>query len=305
MEVSTLVNKMLVLLVMIALGYFCNKIKIMDEVGTKKINTLLMKVLQCAMILSSVLSSEEQMTIGRMASFVGSAFIAFAVVMILGFIVSRMMHVDPRDRVVYRFATVFSNSGFIGYPVLAAIYGPGAVFYGALFNIASKILLYSLGIAWMKGGGGEKFKIKTLINSPMICTFIAILIMLLKIPIPAFISEAATSVGNTNTPIAMLVIGASLGSTPLKEAFGDWRVYVYSPLKLFLCPIIVHIVLSLIIKDQLLIDVCTLLTAMPSGAVTTTFALQYGQNSRLASRVVFVTTVLSMATIPLVVYFLM
>lgn len=103
----------------------------------------------------------------------------------------------------------------------------------------------------------------------------------------------------------MIVIGTSLGGIPLKKAFGNWRVYVASFVRLIVCPVVVWAVLRLFVHDPMMLGIPVLLAACPSAMIITVLCLQYGKDEALSSEVIFMSTVFSAATIPLLIWLLL
>ena len=117
--------------------------------------------------------------------------------------------------------------------------------------------------------------------------------------------DATTYFGDMILPLSMTIVGASLGSQRLRDVFADWKLYIYSPAKLLVAPVLLWAVMRLFISDGTLLATLTLLGATPCGAIAVMLSLQYGGNEKLATRAVFLTTVLSAATIPLVCWLLL
>ena len=225
----------------------------------------------------------------------------YAILVALSFLVPVIYRCKPGDKGIYSFMTIFGNTGFMGIPVSGAIFGGAASFYAALLNIPFNILAYTLGIALLNSRG-EKSKIqwKLLINPPMVASFLAVLLVCIKIPVPGPLSKAIGMLGDMIVPCSMIIIGASLGAQKLKDVFGDWHVYAFAPVRLFVVPLLLWSIMHFFIKDATLLGTITLLGAMPVASFATMLSIQYGGNVQMASRSVFVTTVLSVLTIPLI-----
>ena len=131
------------------------------------------------------------------------------------------------------------------------------------------------------------------------------MIVLTGIRFPAPVVTATTTLGGMTTAGAMLIIGASLSQMTLKEILGDWKVYVFSLIRLISGPVVVWAILRLFVDDPMLIAVAVVLAAMPSGTNATMMALQFGGQEKVASRGVFISTIFSLVTIPLIVFLLL
>lgn len=306
MHISTVINQMLVLLIILVIGVICRKTGVTDDVGNKKLSRLLINVCQSAMILASVMNSGSTASIGYVFQIIGVSALLYAFLILFSFAVPRMLGAPRGDWGLYRFMTIFGNVGFMGFPVIASVFGSDAVFYASLFNLPFNILMYTLGIS-LASGTGERtgLNIKQIINVPLAATILSLVIFLLRIPIPKPIAQATELLGDMVVPSAMLVIGTSLGGMSRKKMLGNWRLYVFTPLKLMLLPAIVYFLFGLFVKDQLLLGITTVMAALPVATNCTMLCLEYGGNEELSSSGTFMTTVLSVVTIPLMVYLLL
>ena len=305
MDISSLFNQMLILLIILVVGFIANKTNIIDQQGNKNLSKLTLNITQGAMILSSVMNANPSMSSAELFTLVGVSFLMYVILFIFSFVIRWLLRVPKKDGFTYQFAVMFGNVGFMGYPIVASLLGAEAIFYVSLFNIPFNILIYSLGIFLISGGDGYKFNLKSLANPPFFATFIAIGIFVLKIPIPAPIAGATKLLGDMVIPAAMLVIGSSLGRISLKDILGDWRIYVFLPLSLIVSPVIIWAVLKTFITNPLILNMAVIIAAMPVATNSTMLSMEYNGNEVLASKAVFMTTVASVVTIPLVISLLL
>ena len=305
MDISSLFNQMLILLIILVVGFIANKTNIIDQQGNKNLSKLTLNITQGAMILSSVMNANPSMSSAELLTLVGVSFLMYVILFIFSFVIRWLLRVPKKDGFTYQFAVMFGNVGFMGYPIVASLLGTEAIFYVSLFNIPFNILIYSLGIFLISGGDGYKFNLKSLANPPFFATFIAIGIFVLKIPIPAPIAGATKLLGDMVIPAAMLVIGSSLGRISLKDILGDWRIYVFLPLSLIVSPVIIWAVLRTFITNPLILNMAVIIAAMPVATNSTMLSMEYNGNEVLASKAVFMTTVASVVTIPLVISLLL
>lgn len=209
-------------------------------------------------------------------------------------------HTDDMKSVL-RYTMVFSNAAFMGFPVVDALFGRTGVFYASIYLIPYRILMWTLGVAlFVKGGSKDNLK-KILLNPSIIATFLGILIFLLPVKVPTVLNNAFDMVGSTTTPLSMIVIGALIADVKLKEVFSGYAIFYLSFIRLIALPALVFVILKLFNMDSTVVNIMTVLTAMPAGTMSAMLSERYGGNSSFASKCVFVTTVLSTATIPLIV----
>ena len=202
----------------------------------------------------------------------------------------------------YQFMMVFSNCSFMGYPVISALMGKEAIFYMSILLIPFNILAFTYGI-WLLSSGqdnGTKFNFKQLINSGTIASIAAVIIYANHFRFPVFIEDACSIVGNITTPLSMIVLGISLAQVPVKEMFNEIRVYPVAAVRLIGLPFLANYLIKIFTSDIMIIAVVTSTAAMPAASMCVMLSGLYGGNEKLASVGVFITTVLSVITIPII-----
>ena len=307
MDITIIINKMIQLFLVLALGYLLQKIGQMDKSFNKKLTSLLLNVTTPAMILHAVLSTEE----GAYEYQVGMAFVVgiayFIVIPLIGWLIAQVLRVHKPQQGAYIFMTTFGNVGFMGFPVINAIFGSGAMLYAAIFNMLFNLFAFTIGARMMLYGTGQKteMNLKHLLTPGMLSSLLALLLFFLKLPFPAIIVDTFDMVGSLTTPTAMLVIGSTLATIPLKEVFGEFRIYPYALLKQIILPVLLFPLLRLLIADELLRGVLLILIAMPVANLAVLFSTEYGGDEKLTAKAIFLTTLLSVCTIPLLVYWLL
>lgn len=303
MDIQVILMQMVQLFLVIGLGYFLFKVKILDVELNKRLTTLLLAVTTPALIISSVLSTTEYLPFTDILFVFLVGILVYIVLPILGWILVKIMRIPLPQQGLYIFMTVFSNIGFMGFPVMKAIFGNDAVFYTALFNMLFNLLVFSVGTGIMGYGTDRKmnFNPKDLLSPGVIASLVALVIYMAKIQFPNVISSTITMIGDITTPIAMLIIGSTLANIPLKEVFSELRIYPYTFIKQVIIPALAYPVLRLFIQDPLILGVTLIMISMPVANSAVLFATEYDGDVSLAAKAVFMTTLLSIVTIPLIV----
>ena len=303
MDIQIIVLQMIQLFLVIALGYLLLKIKILDVDFNQRLTTLLLSVTTPALIVSSVLSTTIEKDLSEIIFVFIVAIVIFMVLPILGLIIVKIMKVPLHQQGLYIFMTMFSNIGFMGFPVMKSIFGNEAVFLTAIFNMLFNLLVFTVGILFMNYRSAEKISInlRQLFSPGVVSSLVALLIYLTGFQMPDIISSTITMIGDITTPIAMMLIGSTLATIPLKEVFNELRVYPYTILKQIIIPIIAYPILNFFIKDALILGVSLIMISMPVGNIAVLFATEYHKDVALAAKTVFMTTLLSIITIPLIV----
>lgn len=304
MQIGILVNKMLMLFLLMLAGYLANKLRVIKTEMNQPLTKLVINItLPCTIIAVSFSSLELN---GKTTLiFIALSVLATVVGFIAGALLAHLMRAPKRDRGIYSFAVTFGNVGFMGYPLSQAIFGDVGLLYAALFNVSFNVLVYSLG-AWMiSGGKGGKFSLKSIINAPLIATVLSLILMAVKITLPEFLTESVSMLGNVTTPLAMIIIGSSLAAVPIKEVFNEWRVYVMSVVKLIIMPVVMWLICRIFVTDATALGVMVLMIAMPCASVMTMLCIEHGLDDRLSAKCTFITTLLSLVTVPIIMYVLL
>lgn len=207
------------------------------------------------------------------------------------------------------FALMFGNVGFMGYPVVDSIFGHEAVFYAAVLNVVNTFTVFTVGTVLITGrseSGGERLEKKVLYSTPMLAAYLTMLIVALQIDnIPAFVSQPLTMLGNITVPAALLIVGSSMSNLSLRTMLGNRTVYLTTLFRLVLLPVAVGYLTSLLGFSPLVVSINTVVIAMPVATYGTILCLKYGRDTTMMTEVTFVTTLLSMLTIPALVLMLM
>lgn len=302
MELSVIIEQIFILSLIAAAGYIAFRTKILSAEGNKAISRLVIYVTLPALILSSVANVPEAITTGDVLLLLGASFFTYALLGAVSLAVPRLLKADKADYGVYEFMTMFGNVGFIGFPVLTALFGEKAIFLAAIFNIPMNLFCFSIGIL-MVAPKGTKLKATAMLNPTVVASFAALLLYLLPVSLPGVVNEGLSLIGDPTIPLAMMLIGSSLAQIPFREVLNVPRLYLLSLIKLIVCPLLVFFVLQWFIDDSLLLGIAAVLSAMPVATNATMLCIEYNGNELLASRGVFISTLLSLVTIPLLVYF--
>ncbi|MGI6256187.1 MAG: AEC family transporter [Acutalibacter sp.] len=292
----TVISKVGVMLLLIMVGYVVSKKGMLTERGTSEINTLLLQIVTPCLIVNSFLTSEGTLSVGELLLSVGTSALA----LVLSIVVSwGFFRKEPEGRQkVLRFAAIFSNSGFMGLPLVEGIVGSEGVMYGSFFIVVFNIFCWTYGFRMMSGG--QKMSLKVLLLNPGIIGLIfGLPIYFLRIPIPAVISEPVGFLSALNTPLAMLVVGSYIAKVELHSFVSDLAVYKASALRLLVAPGLFLLLLLVIRPEPNLFITNMIQASCPVAANTVLFAVQYKRDSTLASKMVAVSTVLSIITIPI------
>ena len=302
MNLSTVFAKMGMLILIMLLGYLCARIGVTGPEFNKRVTPLVMNVLLAATILNSVLSVPD---------FSGIEILDYVIVLtamtllclLLSWWLPQLLRTPAGNVGSMRLVTAFSNVGFVGLPLIAALYGEEMVFFASLANIPFNILLYSIGAVQLSNGDGARLDWRKVLNMPVIATLLSVVLLLSRIHVPTVLADTISTLAGATIPLSMLIIGTSLGAISVRSALTDWRVYAVSAARLLVCPLLTWLVLRPFTSGAML-GIPVLLAACPSAMVVTALCLQYGRSDAFASKCIFLNTILSAVTIPLLIWLL-
>ena len=307
MDTSVILNQMIILFIMIFIGYFLFKAGIITPEFNRLLTKLILNLTMPCLILNSVLQSSGDRNYKTVLLVFGIAIAMYIILPIISTIIIKLFHFPKPQQELYIFMMIFSNVGFMGFPLIAAVYGDGAVFYTAIFNIIFNLSSFTFGIWLISHGTSIKitFTVKRLLTPGVIFSLLAIVLYFLNINLPQVIVSPINSIGAMTTPLAMLVIGSTLATMKIRDIFNDWHVYPFALIKQIMLPFLLYPVIHYFITDDLILGITFIMLLVPVANTSVLFATEYGNDEQLAAKNVFITTLLSVITVPLMVYLCM
>ena len=304
MEMTALLNKMVVFILLMLIGYYLAKRGIIGKEFTRTASRLVIDVFMVGTILSAILSSGGDVSLGNLKDTIILTFVMQIIGFVIAALISRLVSLPENQAPAYEILMGVGNSMFIALPIAGAIYGAYAIFIVSVSCIPFNVLLYSYGVWRMKGGGaGKSIRFRDMLSVPLITTITGILLLVLNVPVSKAISEFLTALGGATMPMSMLVIGSSLGSVSLLDAFRNRHLALLSAVRLLLIPAVTWLVCRLITSDSVLLMTCMIIAASPSAVIVSVLAIQYGQDGVFGSEAVQHSTICSLITIPLLIRF--
>jgi len=295
------VNQVLILSIMMVIGIYARRKGFIDDRVEKGLSAILINITLPLMIINSFCLEFDKDIMGNAIKI----FLYSIVIHLVLLILSRCIYFKANDRKkpLLIFTTSFSNCAFMGYPVLNSIFGEIGVFYASIFTMVFTALVWTIGVSLFTGKISMKEASKSILKNPSIwAVIIGIVIFIGQIKLPYAINSTVKSVGTMTTPISMIIIGSMLCGSNIKEMIGDFSLYYLSIVRLILVPIATYFIMNMFNIDSMLVAICTLLMAMPGAVVGPVIALSAGGDGKYGSQCIFITTLLSVITIPLFVY---
>lgn len=306
MDVFALFQQMLILLVILFIGFIAAKCKVLDEKSSAMLSALVCSVTNPLQVLSSSLSEYHPLENGEVLLLTVVSVLIFAFLIAFSALIPRILGIkNPSKARVYRYMMIFSNVGYMGYPVIEALFGKEYSFYVTIFVLVFQLICWSYGVSLMSG---QKLKIdrKVLLRPLIVSALLAYALYFIDVrplwtaapKVMGVIYGATNTLGSMTSALAMLIIGTSLASLTVRETFGQWRIYGMCAIKLLVLPVLGWLILKNYLTQESMLGFCVVILAMPvaAGAVITSY--QYGGDKKLAASGVLVSTLISMVTVP-------
>lgn len=294
----TAAQKIFVMLLIAVTGFAANKKAIITEKGNKVLTAVLLNIINPIMIINAY---QVDVDAHLMHNFLISAVLA-VVSHLIGILISfTAIKKGKTDYEIERLSVVYSNCGFIGIPLINGIFGKEGVLYLTPYLTVFNICLWTHGVLQVNGAASKKAVLKSLISPAIICSAAGLIMFALKIKLPAPVGEAVEQISAMNSPMAMIIAGATIAQAKLKAAVAKPRIYYTTLLRLFTVPLVCALCFSPLGLEKTVVITAVTEAACPAAASATMFAINYNKNAVYASEIFAVTTVLSVISLPVVI----
>ena len=282
LEYGILISERIIIMFSILLiGALCYKMGLITKEGTKQLSEIELKLVNPILIFMSYQKDyDSKMTKNLIWAFVLSA---------VSFVIAICK--KNKEYVIERFTMVYSNCGFMGIPLINGIFGPEGVLYLTAYVTVFNLLVWTHGLMSMKEQVDFSSAVKALKSAAVIAVFIGLPCYLLQIRVPSV---------DMNTPLAMIIAGATTAQTNVLKMFKKPRNYLVCFYKLLLVPMIVFAVIRLFHLPTIVIATITIVTACPAATTGIMFALTLNKNAEKCSELFSMSTLLSALTLPVV-----
>ncbi len=292
-----MLNTQALMFIYVAVGVIMARTKILKHEGRSSFINLLLDITLPCMILNSF---NVEITIYELID-AGKIMIMSLVCMFIAWVLAKILwrNASKSRRAVLEFATLFSNAGNAGLPIVASVFGAQGVFFASFYLIPVRVFIWTLGLSLFVDEVDFKARLKILMKTPsLLVVFIGLGLMLMPFKLPRVVSVAVKNIGDMTGPLSMMIIGAALGESDLRSAF-EVDAFKLTAVRLVLMPVLYIFLLKYSGVDALLWQVVVVLTAMPAAANTEIIAEMYGKDYHFAARCVVVSTVISLVSVPI------
>ena len=301
MNYEGMLIKLFIFIVLLTIGYICAQKGILSDLFSKDASWLLLNLYIASSIINSVLGERPDITSRELAVSLLAMTVTIVTVYAIGTVSAKLFGKDNFPQNLILLSVV--NNLFVGMPIVQALCGSEAGFYIGVSGVPYNIILFTYGVWILKRGKGEKgIKLKDIVSVSLIASLTALVIFVSGVKVPRLVTDFFSTVSGATVPLSMIVVGATLGNIKLTDAFKDKTALLMSIVRLIIAPVAVFFIMKLITDNKVLALTCMVVAACPPGVVCTPLSIRYGYSAEKSSRTIMVMTVLSMITIPILVY---
>ena len=303
--INTLISTLTGLFLLLGTGFAAVRLKMVPGEASKAFSALLMRITIPATVFSAMLRPFDPSFLKDSMVIVALGAGCFLLYALLCIPAVHLFRVRPGGRGMWKICCTFCNNGSMGYPLILALFGEEGLALAAMLNIAFMLLIYTLGVKQVlsdspdSDGAGISWK-AILLTEVNAATVLGLVVFCLQIPVPTVLATPIGLLSNITAPLSMFVIGMTLAKGSVRDAFRDRDVFSASFMRLVILPVVTWGVFKFLpVSNPLVVSVVLLTMAMPCPGTSTVLAEQYDINAEYSSRIVFVSSLLSLVTIPL------
>ena len=293
---KNMIDMQLMMFLLVAIGFFIRKKGIVNTEGRMNMIDLCLYITLPFNVLHSFLRKWDW-----------NLFIACGVILLLsiGFnaisvffstILYKKQEINRQKSLKY--GTIISNSGFLGNPMVEGIYGSEGLLYAALFMLPVRIVMWTIGIAVFLKGRKEKLWKIVLTHPCIVAIHVGVIVMVCGIQFPTFVEKTIVGISGCNTPLSMMLIGMMLAEVKPKGLIDKTMVF-YAAIRLLVIPAVVFAITAFLPLDGMLRGITVIMAGMPAPITTALLSAKYGGDEKYATGMVFLSTILSLITLPL------
>lgn len=291
-------QQVIILFLLIGCGFVAVKTGVLKQEGKQTLSNLLLYLVVPAMIVHSYMMEFSEEILHNLLAAFGMSVLAI----LIGTAITLLLTARRKDRraPIFRFACVFSNAAYMGFPLISALFGAEGLLYASAYVTVFNILLWTMGYGMVSGSSNPKEVARSLLHTPVLYAMVVgLVVYLLQIPVPNLIAQPINLLSGMNTPLSMLITGMLIAAGDLKSIVCDRHIWKLAALRMVLIPAVCVAVFALLGFHGMSAQVVLLLECCPAAAITSVFAVQFGHEERFAAGSVVLTTLLSIVTLPL------
>ncbi|MBR4733782.1 MAG: AEC family transporter [Lachnospiraceae bacterium] len=326
MSLSVILQQMGVICILVAIGFALQKKNVIDALTSKKLSAIVVDVCNPALIMASILSGNLTATHADLLTAIALGAAFYALLIMLGFLIPRILRAEPDKRRFYHLMTVYTNTGFLGIPVAKAILPANAILYIIVINVFYSLLFYTHGVTVLGRGrhnasdqtttdsaapgstasnsasatsglSGLGAALKRIFSPGTIMAVLSLVVFWYNVTLPPILANTIEYVGNATVFLSMTLLGVSIARSNLMASVKDLRIWAYVFLRMLLVPVSIVLVMHTLKFDPVATLAMCLMAAVPVGNLPMIQAEKIGEDTTILSSAIAVTTAVSIGTI--------
>lgn len=304
MNFLSVVEQVFVLGIVMLLGFIICKTGYVEAKAKDSISKLIVNLILPCLIISSVSKQEfKSEMLGEIFLVIVMSVFCIGTLFFIGVFTAKLLNIPRATQSVHKLLMSLGNVIFIGYPIITSVYGEEGFFYAIVYWMINDLTLWTIGVLMFSQDKSENsYSIKKLANPNTISFLIATIMFIFGIKLPPVIHRAAEEVGALTTHLSMIFIGMALAAVNIKAAMKKWWIFLVAPIKLVIMPVVFIFIFKSFGIKEVVLGTIVLEAAMPAQTVLTILANEHKADYEYAAVGMFITTVLSLVTLPFVCY---
>lgn len=311
MQTDIILHQILILGVLVIVGIAGSAFKVLNETIKDSLAKIIFNITLPLMLLTNFSSMDiTPRLLVNSFSMVWLTFASMGFMLFFGWIVSKIFSLSAGESAIFKTHSVFGNIIYLGFPVVYALFGEEGLLYASMMQLVSNLLMWTVGVVLLNTGNGMTIRASILkvFNVNTYAITIGLIMFLFGIKLPEFLMKSLGGLGGSNTYLSMIYIGMMMYFSNIKGMIGSKSIYILSFNKLLLVPFLLILIVASLgslagySPDKLVLSVLIVQSAMPCMANIVILAKTYGADDRLATANVFVSTILSIFTLPVILY---
>lgn len=295
-NMSNLLNLQITIFCLMMAGYILTKLHILNSESRKHLSNLLINfILPCNILVSFMIEFNQKILTDCFAVLLVSIVIQLVCLFTSKYFFPKAA---PRQLAVLRYGTISSNAGYLGNPIAQGLYGNIGLLYASIYLIPMRIVMWSIGVTCFTESKSKGVFKKTLTHPCIVAVFLGILLMISQLQLPTGIVQTLKYAGNANTALSMIVIGNILAEVKTSELL-DRKALWFCVVRLLIIPLLVFFGCSIFKVDELVKQVSVILAGMPAATTIAILAAKYDGDAPFTAKIIFLSTIFSMVTVPL------
>ncbi|MEI3541245.1 MAG: AEC family transporter [Acutalibacteraceae bacterium] len=282
-------------------GIFCVKFKVFDESALDSMSKFIITITMPVMLVCNLLSGPSFRDLTNSSPIFIVYMFCFIFLYLFNCLIVWVFHFNEQKSNIYKALATFSNAGFIGIPLILAIFGKEGGIFMSLCTIVDQLMLWTLGIKLTSNT--NKFKLKNLknfANPALIAIIFSLIGVIVGIKLPKTLLMTLKPIGDMTPVLSMIYIGGLFCFSNIREYLKKFDIYMLIFFKMLFFPVIIWAILKFVPVSVNIAKTVVLLCSLPSMSSIAIFAKKYDNYPEYAVAAVLITTAFSIITVPLI-----